>query len=856
MASASAQSLSINMVLSTAIKGSDFLQISVNKLHTYAKSVEKIDLLKSTKFSLLDRNLKQLDNHLGHIRSQTAKISANPIRLDIQTSRNSLKEARKDMTAIEHDAKQVAFWTKKTNENLNKPVQEFPYKKAPIIDTNNQPTNPKNKTRKTTKNNARDIGNSAMVGAVGIIGSFAIPLKHSIDFESSMADITKATNADEFQTLKLKKAILEQSTKGSILTSSQMAQIQAGGGRSGVAMKDLPQFMNDISKASVAMDLSTEESGKQFAKMAERLDIPIDKINIMTNAFTHLENSGTNSAKDMINTTGRLSLLFKELRFKPQDGAAISNYMNTLEVTPELAASSFQILTDRLKQTNSQLHYFDKLKGGAHELKGIIKDITSKMSDEKIIKEFGSKGASIIVGMSENYKSLDKSLALVADNKFMSAVDNEYNVKLSTTGAKALMITNRIIAQSIIIGDHLKGIYLLMYDGLSQAIVSGTEFFSNFVQKFPQASKSIVILGTTFMAGSIALAGFGLVASGVGTALAVLTSPMSMVVLGVMSIAAAGAYLYNKFENVKTSLNSFFTSFSSGLSPVVEEFKGLFGGLFSSVGGLFSSLSPVFSAISTVLSGVGIDFSNIGTIAANVFSIALSPIKLVLKALTWIVDVGAMVVQGWVNIGALAVDIWNGVTNAIKSPFVILFDWIDSRFSAVMGVVEKVKNIASSVTGLFGFEDKPKILKAEPSVANNVNFNKKVSGVETTKSIADVKTIKQENMLDKPKILKTESIVNNISFRKELPKTSFLKELEIPTVPLESVSDVTNTQLNQTKNQLQNNTNQKQIAQTITNQITVYASDGKVDYEDLKEKLRRANKELAHDEQDLQFADV
>lgn len=863
--------ISLNMFWNPSIKGSSFLQASMKNIHTYATKLDKVNILGATKFSLLDRNLKQLDNHLGHIRSQTAKISANPIRLDILTSRNSLKEARKDMTAIEHDAKQVAFWTKKTNENLNKPIQEFPYKKAPIIDTNNQPANPKDKIRKTPKNNARDISNSAMVGATAAISAIVLPIKASIDFESTIADVSKVVDFSGAEDVKKFSKELLKLSHTIPLTVTQLGEISASGGQLGIARNDILGFTTVVAKMSTAFDMSAADAGDSMAKLMNVYGGGIKGVTALGDAINHLSNNSASKANDIVNVLGRIGGNAKVLNLTAVQASNLASAFLALGKPPEMVGTALNSMFGAFGNIDGQSGKFKSALASmginadtfqkeirANPQQAISKFLTTlnsmdkadqtKISYNMFGKEFGDDML-LLSGGVEHYAKAIKSTT--NETSYFGSMQKEFETRAATTQNSLVLLGNKTTEFFIVLGNTT----LPFIKQASSYIGDLTIGMTAMTEKFPQASKYIFGLGAAFVVGSIALAGFGLVASGVGTALAVLTSPMSMVVLGVMSIAAAGAYLYTNFEGIKTSVDSFFTSFSSGLSPVVEEFKGLFGGLFSSVGGLFSSLSPVFSAISTVLSGVGIDFSNIGTIAANVFSIALSPIKLVLKALTWIVDVGAMVVQGWVNIGALAVDIWNGVTNAIKSPFVILFDWIESRFSAVMGVVDKVKNIASSVTGLFGFEDKPKILKAEPFVANNVSF-KKVSGVETTKNIADVKTIKQENMLDKPKILKTEPIVNNINFRKELPKTSFLKELEIPTVQLESVSDVTNTQLNQTKNQLQNNTNQKQIAQTITNQITVYSSDGKVDYEDLKEKLRRANKELAHDELDLQMQDV
>ena len=561
---------SINIVLNSAIRGSSFLQASVQKVHTYSHKVSKANLLGATKFPLLNRNVKSLSSHLGHIRSTTAKISANPIRLDIKTSRNSLKEARKDMTAIQHEAKQFAFFTKKANENLNKPVREWNYKQV-------KQNTPLANVRNGISNKVR-VGGAIATGSVIAGLSSLNPIQKAIDFETNMADVTKATNANKKQTLFLKDNILKLVSQGSLLEPSQIAQIQAGGGRSGVGINSLPRFTKDISMASVAMDLSTEESGRQFAKMAERLNLPIGKINILTNAFTHLENNGANSARDMINTTGRLAGIFKELDFQPKNGAALSNYMNTLEVSPELAATSFKILTNRLKKTNSEFGYFDRLKReGAGGLKGIISDITSRMSSEQIIRKFGSQGSNVITKMKGDFKNLDKSLKLVSSNGFMSAVKNEYKVKLGTTGAKETMARNKTSVAMIVAGDELKKPYLDLYEGVSKAITSTVLFYkenrelihtvgkaSLYIGGLVLAVKGVAMVSTTVMQVATAFKFLNLV---------VRANPIIALVTG---IATAGYLVYKNWDFLKSSASKIWADISNKIkSPFVSMFNWL-----------------------------------------------------------------------------------------------------------------------------------------------------------------------------------------------------------------------------------------------------------------------------------------
>lgn len=855
MASARDQSLSINMVMNSAISGANFLQVSVDKIHTFAKKVEKIDLLGATKFPLLDRNLKQLDNHLGRIRSQTAKISANPIRLDIQTSRNSLKEARKDMTAIEHDAKQVAFWTKKTSENLNKPIQEFPYKKAPITNTNNQTTNPKDKIRKTQKNNARDIGNNAMVGAAAAVSAIVLPVKASIDFESTMADISKVVDFSGPEDVKKFSNELLELSHTIPLRVKQLGEISASGGQLGIARNDILDFTTVVAKMSTAFDMSASDAGDSMAKLMNVYGGGIKGVTVLGDAINHLSNTSASKANDIVNVLGRIGGNAKVLNLSAVQASNLASAFLALGKPPEMVGTAL----------NSMFGAFGNIEGQSRKFKSALasmginavkfqKDIRSnpqqaisdflttlnnmdkseqtKISYNMFGKEFGDDML-LLSGGVEHYAKAIKSTANETD--YLGSMQKEFETRAATTQNSLILLGNKTTEFFIVLGNTT----LPFIKQASSYIGDLTIGMTAMTEKFPQASKWIFGLGAAFVVGSVALAGFGLVASGVGTALAVLTSPMSMVVLGVMSIATAGTFLYNKFESVKASVDSFFTSFSSGLSPVVEEFKGLFGGLFSSVGNLFSSLSPVFSVIGTVLDAVGINFSNLGAVISGVFSIALTPIKWVLNALTWMINLGTMVVNGWVLIGQVAGSIWSGITDAIKSPFVTLFVWIEARLAAIMGVVDKVKNIVTGVTNV-GTAVKEKASDVWSGTKSFFGF-----GDEKQKEVKKIK----------PTMLK-ELPINNVDYKHAL-KTSSLKEIENPTLPLESASSVTAAQLEQKYTQLQNNnTNQKQVTQTITNQITVHASDGKIDYEDLKEKLMRAQKEIARNEQDLQFADV
>jgi len=821
-------SVSLNMVWNPAIKGSSFLQASVKGIHTYAQKVTKANLLQSTKFPLLNRNLKQLDNHLGKIRSQSAKISANPIRLDIKTSRNSLKEARKDMTAIEHDAKQTAFWTRKSADNLQRGAR---------VAKKNTPK-------------ASQMGTGAIVGAVATASLLTLPFKASINFESSMADVkalTKNITAEDFTLLTAKAKELGATTEWSASQSAiGMTYLAKAGFNAKQQLGAMSGVLGLATAGSVDLGVASDIGSNilsGFSIKAEKMGMVSD---ILAKTFTT-----SNTDLEMLGETMKYTApIASGLGVGLSEVSALAGKLGDVGIQGSMAGTSLRQMYTRLSAPPTEarkalealgVSVFDA-KGKFKGMPNIIGELNQSMvgmSDEAKTKKLKH-----IFGMT----ALSSGIALLKVGKkglldYQSTLDNSsgttkniQTIKLDTTAGHFKLLSSAMEGLSISATNGL----LPAIKSVSNVLKSGAERLDKFTQKFPTASKWVFGLGAAFVVGSVALAGFGLIASGVGAGLALLASPVTAIVLGVMAIAGAGIYLYNKFEFVKTSIDSLWSGFAEGMSPVLTEFQGLFGGLINAVGGLFDAVSPIFSAIGTVLNAVGINFSNVGGIISTVFGLAVTPIKWVVSALTWVVNMGAMVVNGWVLIGQVAGSIWGGIVNTIKSPFVTFFNWIDAKFQAVMSVVNKVKGLASSVTDkasgmwngtkdFFGFgDDKPK----------------KLAPVKTKDSLWAVK----------PKAI---TPVNNTDYKKVLQGTSSLKEVQVQTIPLESVSDITSNQINDTKTFMQNNSNTGGVNQNITNQITVHAgAGGQIDYEDLKEKLAKAQKELAHDEQDLQMQDV
>jgi TP901 family phage tail tape measure protein len=884
MASARNTSLSINLVMNSAINGANFLQASVNKLVSPARKLEKFDFFKATKFGLLNKNVKSLENHLGKLRSQSAKISANPIRLDIKTSRTSLKEARKDMTAIEHDAKQVAFYTKKASENLRAGAT-----------AQNKSMHKKAKSSQSS---------SSIVGALGIATAIALPFKASIDFESNMARVGALANVDkksvEFKALKNTALELGRETEWSANQVAKALQYTSMAGLSAnESIAAMPGLLNLATAGATDLATTSNIATNILGGFDFKATDMIDGMNAMTYVSDIMAKTLTTSNVDMQmlgDTMKYVSPVAKKAGMSLQETSAMAGLLGNIGINGSQAGTTLKSMLSRLAAPPTEARKaLDKLGLSTKDLQGNLKSMPLLLAEvSKATAGMGNadqlKYMSKIFGL-EPMAGASKLVDLAGTGeleKYLSIV-NEYKGSAKKIADAQL---DTVAGQMKILGSAFQGLSLSATDGLMaplKAIVIGiTSVVSSvawITNTFPLAGNIIVGLCSTLTIGTVALTAFGFAAN-------IMSGSLKS---GILNIKLMGGALKTgvifAYKSALTIL-----SFTAKATGGVLRFMGrsaMFMGGALKTGVIFAyrlalaGLSVVGRGIGGVLtSAIGFirSFSLATTLATAkqwLFNVALNanPIGLIVLGIGALVTAGVLLYQNWDIIKSKAVSLWNGISSAfssvydfikvigvgikntfiamfswspiglivnnwgkigayfsniatmIKKPFVSFFDWISSKFKAVFGLIDKAKSVVNA-----------------PIDAVKSGASKLWSG---TKSFFSFGGDKKEPI--KSKIPKAGVPVNNVDF-----KSSSLKEAQIAQVPLESVSDVTAGAINETKSFMQNNTNNTQgVNQNITNHITVHApAGGQVDYEDLKIKLAMAQKELSQEDTDLQMQDA
>jgi TP901 family phage tail tape measure protein len=800
---ASSGALSFNIVFDSAIKGSGFLQASFKGIHTYAKAVEQIKLFKGVSFPKLNDQLHTTVNHLDRMHRSAVKFRSamDSKSFDASPLKASLSEAKKDMTGIANQANR--------------------YKQS-MGGVRNGAKRVKHTTHKAVRRGGAFAGGMVVGAFTGAVASIQ-PIRTAITFESDMADVKKATNVSDKDLAKLEQSIgkIVNSKQGSLLNASQIARIQTAGGKSGVKMKDLPQFTKDMTMASVAMDLDTGEASTAFTKMANRMDIPIGKISILTNAFTALENSGTNSAKNLINTTGRLSGVFRGLKFKAPQSAGLSDFLNTLYVSPELAATSFKILTDRFKKTDSKFGYYKRLqKEGVSGLKSIIQEIKSSMSDEDMIKTFGSQGASVISNMSTKLPELKKALETVTDAKTAMAVATEYGIKMSTTEAREIAVKNKILWESKELGNQLKGSYISFLEVIPKAISWTKSFYMENKEAIHTVGKwTGVLLGASVAIKTISVVAspfVGLLKGGYKFVSWVMKSKRVLGVLRTGLLFAGRAVLWLGRAFLMNPIGLAVTAIAGGAYLIYSNWskvKTFFGNFWTNIKGYFNR-GKQFLMMAWSWSPLGLISKNWGQITSY-FK------KLVVK---------------------------------IKAPFEGFFNWIGKKFAWIGSLVGKVKGwtsgALSTAKNFLGMgEPKDNTLKKREA-----DIPKALKPHRPKSSFYDVAPEKKADFISLKDSLKVSTLapINNENYVSTIKKPNYHK-------PQTTFNDV-NTSYETTlanASPMQGLTQGKTVKVGIENiNVKVETTDGKFDNEHFVAQVERAMREINYDNESTAYEET
>lgn len=247
------------------------------------------------------------------------------------------------------------------------------------------------------------------------------------------------------------------------------------------------------------------------------------------------------------------------------------------------------------------------------------------------------------------------------------------------------------------------------------------DFVNEFVVKNPEVTKYIIIFaGIAAALGPvlIALGTFTRAIANIGPLITALTSPIGLVIVGVLALAALGIYLYNKFEPFRNLVNAIIDLFSvliTVLSPIGYALK-----FISSI--VFDIIISKFEIISFVLGIVLNILSKIIEIFVSILRVGVSSITGIINIIKYL---GEVISSIFGFIGSVISDSINSAFQSILDFTKPIIDFISSfgdKVSAIYGSISSAfSTVKGAVGGLFGVNASQDVINKNEIISEGAN---------------------------------------------------------------------------------------------------------------------------------------
>lgn len=301
--------------------------------------------------------------------------------------------------------------------------------------------------------------------AVDLFGGFAIrsgalglQVKEAKDFESAFADVEKVVSGTSDELSELSRTIKDLASHEIPLPLSGLGDIAESGGQLGVATNQLEDYIQTVSRASVAFEMLPGDAGTAIGGLVNIFDEPLSAIKILLDQINVLGDSTAATERDILEVMRFVSGEGKRFGLMKGEIAALSATLLSLSKPPEIVRTAlsglFSALTtgemrgDKFNESLSAMGMSaDKLAADIQAkptvaLLNFLETLGSfnKLSQSKLLSGlFGLGTDAPAIG------ELASSLAMLKDN--MAKVSDEAAVSgstLRTFEARASTLDNKL----------------------------------------------------------------------------------------------------------------------------------------------------------------------------------------------------------------------------------------------------------------------------------------------------------------------------------------------------------------------------------------------------------------------------
>ncbi len=326
---------------------------------------------------------------------------------------------------------------------------------------------------------AKIAGHKAAAGelwgqAVGVAGlgiAMAAPVKAAMDFESAFADVRKVVDGTDEELNGLSAAIMRMG-RSLPLAHTEIAALAAAGGQLGVALKDLPAFVETTAKMAVAFDMGANEAGDAMAKIANVYKIPIAEIGRLGDAINQISNESPAKASEIVRALSRVGGVAQAFGLSAEQASALSAAFIAMGKPPEVAGTAINALLIKLQTADKQGAKFQAalasmgMSAGALKqaigedaqgaLLGFLKALESVPKEARtgvLVDLFGLEYSDDIAALAGNLDVYRQQLDAAA--RAQGSMGKEFAARAATTANNLQLLKNTVSELAINIGSVL-----------------------------------------------------------------------------------------------------------------------------------------------------------------------------------------------------------------------------------------------------------------------------------------------------------------------------------------------------------------------------------------------------------------
>jgi TP901 family phage tail tape measure protein len=367
----------------------------------------------------------------------------------------------------------------------------------------------------------------AAVGAIAT-GVIAGSVKAAVDWESAFAGVRKTVDASEEEFAKLSEGIKAMS-KEIPVSAGELAGLGEVAGSLGVEGTDnILKFIKVTAAMGVSTNLAAETAATEFARIANVMQVPIERVDRMGSSVVELGNKFATTESEIVAFASRIAGAGKIAGLSAEDVFGIAAAFSSVGIEAEAGGTAVQKvllkMNEAVNQGTDELELFAAVSGmTASEFKSTWEEGANgafiafvnglgaagkdagkvleelELQDERLIRAFLSLA---------NAGDLVNQTARVSGEAWQenNALTEEAAKRYETTAAQLQLLWNNLTLVGITLGEQ----FLPVVNSLiSDHLIPLSEHLNGWIEKHPQLTQGI--LSTALAIGGAGVAGLTLI---------------------------------------------------------------------------------------------------------------------------------------------------------------------------------------------------------------------------------------------------------------------------------------------------------------------------------------------------------